>query len=448
MASAETARVFGAERPSLRSGFVVAAASVAVATAAIYPLKAIAPAVSLSVVYMPAVLVVSAYWGLKLGLLTSLASATAFNFFHIPPVGRFTIADSRNWVALAAFTMIAAVVSTIAEIARGRTFEAERRRAEADLAAALARELLAGEQTQAALGATARRVSEALGIPSSAIELGAVAARERRLAIPLRGPGGDQIATLIVPQGLPRETMARLQVQVVPSLEALVAIALHRDAVQAEAVETAALRRSDELKTALLRAVSHDLRTPLTAMVTAGHALGSASLTDDDRAQLSATVVEEGERLSALIEKLFDLSRLQAGRAEPRREWISIEEVLLAARDGLHDRARRVRLSVDPGVPALLADARTARAGVREPARKRAALLQRAAGDGSRSTARFAGDRSRRRSGTRDRRGRAGADLRAVLSRPADRHARMDGIWSRPRDRQGVRGGKWGEHRG
>ncbi len=60
----------------------------------------------------------------------------------------------------------------------------------------------------------------------------------------------------------------------VPSLEALVAIALHRDAAQAEAVETAALRRSDELKTALLRAVSHDLRSPLTAIVAAGHALG------------------------------------------------------------------------------------------------------------------------------------------------------------------------------
>jgi two-component system sensor histidine kinase KdpD len=74
---------------------------VAVATAAIYPLAAVAPPVALSVVYLPAVLVISAYWGLALGLLTSLASAAAFNFFHIPPVGRFTIADGRDWVALA-----------------------------------------------------------------------------------------------------------------------------------------------------------------------------------------------------------------------------------------------------------------------------------------------------------------------------------------------------------
>lgn len=349
--------VFGGERPSLRSGLAVSAAAVGVATAAIYPLKAVAPAVSLSVVYLPAVLLVSAYWGLWLGLFTSLLSAAAFNWFHIPPVGRFTVADSRNWVALTALVLAAAVVSTMAEIARGRAIEAERRRGEADLAATLSRELLSGERTQSALGATSRRVAEALAIPSARIELGAVEGSERQVAIPLPGSRGEQIATLVVSRGLPSETMTRLRTRVAPSLAALVAVALHRDAVQAEAVETAALRRSDELKTALLRAVSHDLRTPLTAMVTAGHALGSDTLTSDEREQLSTAVVEEGERLSALIEKLFDLSRLQAGRAEPRRDWVSIEDVVLSARDTLHDRTGAIRVLVDPDVPQLKADA-------------------------------------------------------------------------------------------
>ena len=288
---------------------------------------------------------------------TSLASAAAFNFFHIPPVGRFTIADSRNWVALAAFTLVAGVASTMAEIARGRTVEAQSRREEADLAAALARELLAGQQTQAALSATANRIAEALGLSSTAIELGTTPARDRGLTIPLRGPTGDRVATLIVPRDLPREALSRLEDQVVPALEALVAVALHRDAVQAKAVETAALRRSDELKTALLRAVSHDLRTPLTAMVTAGHALGSMSLTAEDRELLSAVVVDEGERLSSLIDKLFDLSRLQAGRAEPRRDWISLEDVLLAARESLHAEPGAIHLVVDADVPPVLADA-------------------------------------------------------------------------------------------
>jgi two-component system sensor histidine kinase KdpD len=137
----------------------------------------------------------------------------------------------------------------------------------------------------------------------------------------------------------------------------LVAIALRRDALQAEAVETAALRRSDDVKTALLRAVSHDLRTPLTAIVAAGHALGTDSLTVDERVELSAGVVDEGGRLSRLVDKLLDLSVLQAGGAEPRRDWVSLEEVVIAAREGLSDRAAEVRFSFDPDLPAVRADA-------------------------------------------------------------------------------------------
>ena len=332
-------------------------AAVTLATLAIYPLKSIAPVVSLSVVYLPAVLVIAAYWGLALGLLTSFVSAAAFNWFHLPPFGKFTISDSRNWVALIAFVLIAVVVSTMAELVRGRADEAERRRREADLTATFARELLAGDRTQDALRATARRLAEALGLPSATLELGEVAGNERHLALPLMGAGREQLATLLVPRDVPAETMERLRSQVAPALAALVAVALHRDAVQAEAVETAALRRSDELKTALLRAVSHDLRSPLTAIVTAGHALGSSSLTGEEREQMSDAVVEEGERLSALIDKLFDLSRLQAGRLEPRRESVSIEDVLLAAEDGLPAAAGHVRLVVDPQTPPLIADA-------------------------------------------------------------------------------------------
>ncbi|MBV9165628.1 MAG: DUF4118 domain-containing protein [Solirubrobacterales bacterium] len=343
-------------RPPLWLGLAAAALAVAVATAAIYPLKGVAPAVSLGVVYLPAVLVISAYWGFALGLLTSLASAAAFNFFHIPPVGRFTIADGRNWVALGAFTLVAAVVSVMAERSRSRALEAERRRGEADLAASLARELLGGANTRAALRATGRRMSEALLIPSAAIELGA-ADGKGRLALPLHDADGAQIATLLVSRNLPAETVERLQAHVVPSLEALVAIALHRDAIQAEAVETAALRRSDDLKTALLRSVSHDLRSPVTAIVTAGHALAARSLPEDDRRELGGAVMEEGQRLAGLIDKLLDLSRLQSGRAESQPDWISIEDVLLAARDAPPVAGAEVRLSLDRDLPPVRADA-------------------------------------------------------------------------------------------
>ena len=333
----------------------------------------------------------SAYWGLALGLATSLLSAAAFNFFHLPPTGRFTIADSRNWVALAAFIIVAVVVSTVAELARSRALEAERRRAQADLAAALARELLAESQTKDGLAAAARHVAEALAIPSASIVLGAANGDARRRALALsdadRQPDRDAARPA---RSSRRDARSGSQTHVVPALEAIVAIALRRDAIQAEAVETEALRRSDDVKTALLRAVSHDLRTPLTAIVAAGHALATPSLTPEEQTELSQAVVAEGERLAALVEKLLDLSKLQAGRAEPRRDWVSLEDVLFAAqrerargrrRDPRHDRAAAARGH---------GRRRPARARVREPARERGALLARPSGVGLRPQHRHA----------------------------------------------------------
>jgi two-component system sensor histidine kinase KdpD len=351
------------QRPQRSTGIVVAVVSVALATLAIYFLRTIAPVVSLSVVYLPAVLLVATFWGMTLGLFTSLLSAASFNFFHIPPTGKFTIVDGRNWVALAAFTIVALFASALAELARSRAQEAERRRAEADLAAALAHELLLGEDTQAALASAARRVAEALELTSAAIEPGSAhattpaATDSRRTAFALRGLDGEQMATLLVPANLPADTEQRLRTQVVPTLEALVAIAQRRDAMQAELVETAALRRSDDIKTALLRAVSHDLRTPLTAVVAAGHALGADSLTSQERSELSTAVVEEGTRLAGLVDNLLALSRLQAGSATPRSDWVSIEDLVSAAAEGLHGEPIDVRVTVDPDVPEIRADA-------------------------------------------------------------------------------------------
>lgn len=347
----------GETRPPVSVGVVASLGAVALATLAIFALKHVAPVVSLSVVYLPAVLLVSTYWGLWLGLATALLSAAAFNLFHLPPTGGFSISDSRNWVALAAFTIVAVASSTIAELARARALEAERRRAEADLAAALARELLQGEDTSHALASTARRVAEALGLPSAAIEPGVHPGDERRLALELTDTLGRQIATLLVPRDPSAETEQRLRAQVVPALSALVAIAQRRDAMREELVQTEALRRSDDIKTALLRAVSHDLRTPLTAVVAAGHALGAASLTGAEREELSAAVVEEGTRLASLVDKLLDLSRLQAGGAAPRTDWVSIEDLVTAAAEGLRGDPVRVHLTVDPDVPEIRADA-------------------------------------------------------------------------------------------
>jgi two-component system sensor histidine kinase KdpD len=247
---------------------------VVLATALIYPLRTVAPPLSAGVVYMLAVLVVSTYWGLWLGLFTSVASALAFNFFHIPPEGTLDVAKGENWVALALFLAVAAIASSLAEQSRTRAREAEQRRREANLA-----------------------------------------------------------------------------------VQAAFALLLDRERLQATTIEAEALRRSDEVKTALLRTVSHDLRSPLTAILAAGDALGSEGISDADRRALAGAVAGEATRLSSLVDKLLDLSRLEAGQAQPRPDWCSLEEVAAAAIDDLGERGDLVRTSLDPDLPFVRADA-------------------------------------------------------------------------------------------
>jgi two-component system sensor histidine kinase KdpD len=135
----------------------------------------------------------------------------------------------------------------------------------------------------------------------------------------------------------------------------VLAAAAERERLTREVVETRALRRSDDIKTAVLRAVSHDLRSPLTGMVAAAEALGSPALDEEDRRALTDGIVAEGARLSRLVDKLLDLSRLQAGTAPPHRDWVSVEEILREAADSAAE-PERVRLSIDRDLPLVLAD--------------------------------------------------------------------------------------------
>jgi two-component system sensor histidine kinase KdpD len=329
-------------------GVLVAAASLTVTTLLLYPLSEIAPAVSLGVLYLLAVLLVSTIWGFWLGLATSVAAALAFNFFHIPPTGRFTIADAENWVALGVFLVAAAVASRLSDLAATRAREAERRRREADLAAELARLLLGAPEPRAALPQAAKRIADALEVDSAAVVFERVGGGERQAAIAL----GD-VGTLLVPADA--EQVARERIA--PALEPLLIAAVEREALMRDVVETDALRRSDEIKTAVLRSVSHDLRSPLTAIRAMGEALGSSALEPAERAELGEAIVAESERLSRLVDQLIDLSRLQAGTAAPRQDWCSLDEVIRAAVEGTGASAERVRLVIDRDLPLVRADA-------------------------------------------------------------------------------------------
>ena len=342
--------------PSRRVGAIVALAAVALCTLIVYPLKHVAPVVSLSVVYLPAVLVVSVAWGAWMGLATALISALAFNFFHLPPVGELTIRDSSNWVALVAFVVVAGLASSVAEVTRARARDAEERRREADLAAEMARLLLSGNNLAEALPTAAARLAHTLELSSAAIEMEAVEGDERSVAFPLR-EGTSRLGTLLVGAGTSESNLRRLQERVVPALEALLSAALERESLLSGVVETAALRRADTIKTALLRAVSHDLRSPLTAISAAGEAVGSPTLSQAERQEMASVIQEESTRLSRLVDNLLDLSRLEAGAAEPQRSWTSVEELIQAALAELAAGPQDFTLSLDRDLPPVSLDA-------------------------------------------------------------------------------------------
>jgi two-component system sensor histidine kinase KdpD len=383
-----------AERPSRALGVLVALACVAAATGLVYPLKHVAPVISLGVVYLVGVVVVAMLWGLVFGVVTAILSVAAFSFFHLPPVGRFTISDGRNWVALCAFVAVAVAMGLVAELARSRAREVEERRREADLASEMAQLLLGAESLEEALPRAAERLAAAIGVASAVIELGpsqrdsaalaggmaaargpqpalagetadgtetahgtetAARARQAAAALSLGAPNAP-IGALRLPDGLSEADRARVLARVVPSLESILAAALHRSELQAEVVETAALRRSDEMKTAVLRSVSHDLRTPVTAILTAAGALDPAQPSAEKVGEVRELILDAATRLWLLIEKLLDLSLLQSGQSQPVAAVCSIEEVLGEAVEQARAGRGLFQLSVERELPPIEAD--------------------------------------------------------------------------------------------
>lgn len=361
---------------SLLTGFAVAVGAVALITGVNYGLREIAPAVSTGVVYLLAVLLVSSRWGLWLGVLTGFLSAAAFNFFHIPPTGRFTIADGENWVALGVFAVAAMVTSTLADRARARAEEAEQRRVEADLAAEMARLLLGGPSGSEPMRAVGHRIADSFGLAAVSVEPIWVPGDERRHAIPLL-VGGERAGTVLVPRDTDARVLDTIRDRVAPALETLVGAARRREELEAQVIETKALRRSNVVKTALLRSASHDLRSPLTAITTAAGGLESETLSAEARRELTSIIRTEGARLSRLVDDLLDLSRIQTGGADPRTDWCSLEEVLRAALESVSAPPGGFDVALEPELPLLKADS---------------AQLERALANVLENAARFAGE--------------------------------------------------------
>ena len=284
-------------------------AAVALVTGAVYALRPVAPVVSLGALYVFAVLPVAVLWGLAYAIAVAVGSQLVFNFLFLPPIHTLALRDSENWVALAVYLAIAIVVSELA--ARSR-----RRAQEASLLAEVATSLLEHGVSDSEL----KRVS-------------------------------DEVEALAQHDASARSRLG-------PALDSLLEVAADRERLASEALEAEALRRADVMKTALLRAVSHDLRTPLMAISTSASALArrDLSLDDADRAELLATVIAASEQLDHLVGNLLDLSRLQAGAAQPDQGLVELEELVIAALGERGDDGARVEVTFGGDSTSVLVD--------------------------------------------------------------------------------------------
>ena len=282
------------------------AAAVVVATGLVYALKPIAPTLSLGVLYTPAVLATAVLFGLGYAIATAIASMVAFNFLFLPPVHTLTLADGRNWAALAVYVVTAVVTSQLATRARRRADEAEQRERESALLSDAAAALL----QEAPLDEIRARAEHVLA-------------------------DGDAVAH------------HRFEA----AIDSLLAVSEERRGAEA-------IRRSDAIKTVILQTVSHDFRTPLATMQAAVGGLEDPELdlSEADRAELLETIRLETARLSRLVENVLDLSRIQARVAAPHPELWDVDDLLGQAVSEASD-ASRLRIELAEPLPVARVDA-------------------------------------------------------------------------------------------
>ncbi|MFH0522167.1 DUF4118 domain-containing protein [Streptomyces sp. M41] len=293
------------------------------------------------------------------GLLPALASAAAgsllLNWYFTPPVRTLTIADPKNIVAIAIFVGVAVSVASVVDLAVRRTHQAARLRAESEILSFLAGNVLRGETS---LEELLERVRETFGMESAALLerandvapwtcAGSVGPRP--CATPEEAdvdvPVGDHMALALTGRVPPAEDR-----RVLAAFAAQAAVVLDRRRLQQEADQAKELAEGNRIRTALLAAVSHDLRTPLAGIKASVTSLRSDDVqwSEEDQAELLAAIEEGADRLDLLVGNLLDMSRLQTGTVTPIIRETDVDEVIPMALGGVPEG------SVDLDIPETL----------------------------------------------------------------------------------------------
>jgi two-component system sensor histidine kinase KdpD len=313
--------------------------------------------------YLGIVLAAGAIGGLGPGLVGALASAALANYFIVPPVHRLTIDKATDLVALMIFVAVAVTVSTLVNRSARLSAEAARARAEAEALAGSTATLVAEVDPLPALLTQLRTTLglDAVGIftpsPSGWIELasagGPIGTPDEVDVTALGSPDGPVLA---VREGTPLSGADR---GLLRALTGHLALAISARELQTEAARAAALEQADALRTAILQAVSHDLRTPLSSIKAAVTSLlgDEVEWSADAVRQFHTTIDAEADRLDRLVGNLLDMSRLQAGALELRLGPVALDDIVGSALASLSDTSTPVDIDIPDATPLAHADA-------------------------------------------------------------------------------------------
>ncbi|MEU0357591.1 sensor histidine kinase KdpD [Streptomyces cyaneofuscatus] len=299
------------------------------------------------------------------GMLPALASAAfgslLLNYFFTTPLHRFTVSDPKNIVAIVIFVAVAVSVASVVDLAARRTHQAARLRAESEILSFLAGSILRGENS---LDALLERLRETFAMDSVALLertsevepwtcTAAVGAPpvDRPEAADVDIPVGENLALVLSGRALPAEDR-----RVLGAFAAQAAVALDRQRLVGQAEEARKLAESDRFRTALLAAVSHDLRTPLAGVKASVTSLRSHDVdwSETDREALLEGIEDGADRLSALIGNLLDMSRLNTGTVVPLIRETDLDEVVPMALRGVPDGS--VELDIPETLPMVAVD--------------------------------------------------------------------------------------------
>jgi len=311
--------------------------------------------------------------GLIPALLAAVASALLLDYYFIPPIYRLTIAAPNDIIALSVLVLVALTVATVVDIAVRATRRAARASAESQTLAVLAGSVLRGEH---AIPALLERARETFGMTSATLLRRTETGHPDGITIddpqswdtlgvagtpPARCPAESDVTVPVGPDAvlaLRGRVLPAADQRVLIAFGAQVAVALDRDLLARQAAAAQPAIEADRTRTALLTAVSHDLRTPLAAASAAVTSLRNPEVhwNAEDQAELLATADESLQRLTRLIDNLLDLSRLQAGALAVHRQPVDLDELVPIALDGLGPDAAVVRWQQAPALPPVSAD--------------------------------------------------------------------------------------------